>query len=129
MKSTKVLSLFLAVMILLSSLPFAGVTALAANAYPSISVDETKTVNISKGGDCAYFVFVPEESEMYAFYSSGDVDTYGYLYDEDMNELASNDDGGENLNFCVSYYLEAGKTYYFACKMLSSNQQVYLVLL
>ena len=88
-----------------------------------ISVDETVTVNIENGGDMIYYRFVPETSNMYMFVSmSNEFDTYGYLYDENFNELTSNDDGAGNSNFRVKYQLEAGVTYYFAARMYNSEQ-------
>jgi len=46
-------------------------------------------------------------------YSVGTVDTYGYLYDEKMVVLSSNDDGNEiDANFSIRYPVKAGKLYY-----------------
>ena len=44
-------------------------------------------------------------------YSTGSMDLYGYLLDGSGNELASNDDGGEDTNFRISHSVSAG-TYY-----------------
>ena len=88
---------------------------------PAISVGETKTVNIENGGDYCYFSFTPETDGNYIFSSNSDADTYGYLYDSDMNELYSNDDGGNGSNFSIRYDFEAGKTYIFGCRFYSSE--------
>ena len=44
-------------------------------------------------------------------YSTGSMDLYGRLLDDSGNELASNDDGGEDTNFRISRSVDAG-TYY-----------------
>ena len=38
-------------------------------------------------------------------------DTKAYLYDENGEEVAGNEDGGYDNNFLINYYFEAGKTY------------------
>lgn len=63
-----------------------------------------------------YYSFVPTETGNYTFYSLGNYDTVGALYDSNYKQLALNDDGGSGYNFSFTYYCEAGKTYYFAVK-------------
>ena len=77
--------------------------------------------DIPTGGTYAYFSFVPETSGTYIFSSSAETDTYGYAYDADMLQLASDDDSGENNNFSLSCVLTAGETYYFAARFYSSD--------
>ncbi|MGN0532237.1 MAG: leucine-rich repeat protein [Eubacterium sp.] len=89
---------------------------------PVINSGESQTVEINNGGDYYYVTFTPKSNGSCTFYSTGDYDTYGYLYDENMNELNSNDDGGENYNFSINYDLQAGRTYIFACRMLNSYE-------
>ena len=60
------------------------------------------------------YEFIPEKTGTYQFYSVGDEDTYGYLYDSEKKLMASANDGGDGLNFCIDGKLEAGKTYYLA---------------
>ena len=86
----------------------------------TITVGETKTAEIESGCS-AYFRFVPEETREYLFYSTGDSDTYGYLFDEDMNLLETDDESGENSNFKIVSELEAGKTYFWAAKFYYSS--------
>ncbi|MBQ3080758.1 MAG: leucine-rich repeat domain-containing protein [Clostridia bacterium] len=73
--------------------------------------------------------FVAPFSGEYAFYTTGDQDTEGYLYDADMNLLASDDDGGDLYNFSISYNLNAGqKVYASVCfYLLSESGTVSLV--
>lgn len=79
--------------------------------YPTLKMDEPQTADITEPGGYAYFAFTPSVSCTYIFYSETDEDTYGHLYDADMNELARDDDSGGSRNFCVAYDLVAGTTY------------------
>ncbi|MCD7769222.1 MAG: dockerin type I domain-containing protein, partial [Oscillospiraceae bacterium] len=78
--------------------------------------------NIQTAGEMAYFSFTPSAGGIYNFYSQEDgEDTYGYLFDSSYNLLTSNDDGGDNLNFRISYTLTAGETYYLVARYYSSD--------
>ena len=85
-----------------------------------MELNDTDTANITTGGQKACYKFTPEASGTYIFSASGDYDTYGYLYDSDLVELASNDDYNGS-NFSISYQLEAGKTYYLMVRMYYSD--------
>ena len=88
----------------------------------SIKVRETKNIEVV-AGEITYIRFVPEVSGKYTLKSHSEDDTCGYLFGEDKeNELASNDDGDDDSNFSVSYYLEAGRKYYWGAKYYSSNK-------
>jgi hypothetical protein len=71
------------------------------------------------GNDYQEYSFTPTRSGTYLFQTYGtDFDTLLYLYDNSMNQLAYNDDGGYYLNssslrHCslISYSLTAGSTY------------------
>ncbi|MBQ6348862.1 MAG: leucine-rich repeat protein [Clostridia bacterium] len=86
-----------------------------------LELDTPATVSISKGGQSAYFSFTPEETGYYAFSSSADSDTYGYLYDDRLREIAEDDDSGEGSNFKVMQQLTAGATYYFGARYYDSG--------
>lgn len=86
-----------------------------------LNLGETKNVSISQAGTCKYFSFVPERDGKYRLYSTGDFDTYGYVYDESWNNISSDDDGGIGNNFSVIYDFKAGKTYYFCVKLFDSS--------
>lgn len=88
---------------------------------PFIGLDTQTTAEISSQGKMVYFRFVPDETYEYVLYSVSDNDTYGYLYDGNMNMLKSDDDGGENTNFRLSYILQAGNTYVFAVRFFSTD--------
>lgn len=87
----------------------------------AIHADETLTAQISSPGGWVYYSFVPETGAEYRFYSTGNYDTYGYLYDADMQELYRDDDDGDGSNFLIECTLEAGATYYFGVRFYSSD--------
>ena len=88
---------------------------------PIIRVDETLNISVN-AGKITYVKFVPEVSGRYTFNSSSDQDTYGYLYDGNMDMLNSYDDSGDYNNFSLTYDLEAGKTYYWGAAFYSSDR-------
>lgn len=87
-----------------------------------LNLGETKNVSISQAGTYEYFSFVPESDGKYWLYSTGDVDTYGLIYNENWERIARDDDGGFGNNFSLTYDLESGKTYYFGVKLFDSLQ-------
>jgi len=101
-----------------------GNAALAAaipeNAMP-LTLDASAEANISSGGAYAYFSFTPTKDARYIFASTGDADTYGYLYNGSMEQLTADDDGGDNRNFKITYELNAGVQYYFGVRYYSSD--------
>ena len=86
-----------------------------------INLGETKTAML-KPSEKAYYKFIPEESGTYYFYSNISRDCYGYVYDSNMNQLISDDDGGYNANFKISYDFEAGQVYYLVARFYSSDE-------
>ena len=80
------------------------------------------SANITTGGESVYFVFTPEYTDRYTFYSrKTNGDPYCELFDSNMDRLTSNDDGAGNLNFSVTYTLEAGQLYLFRVHYLNSS--------
>jgi uncharacterized repeat protein (TIGR02543 family) len=59
-----------------------------------------------------YYYFIAQETGWHQIYSSGDYDTYIELFDENFVYLAYDDDGGQDYNFNLKYYFEAGQKYY-----------------
>ena len=93
---------------------------------PEIHLGDTKQVNVAFGGQLVYYTFTPDSTGYYMFTSSKNasyekVDTYGYLYDSNMDILESDDDGSGDLDFRIVYRFIAGRTYYLCCKCYSSN--------
>ena len=66
-----------------------------------ITVGSVVQANITENGGYVYFSFVPDETSTYRFYSLSGEDTYGYLYDADMNMIISDDDSGDGNNFAI----------------------------
>lgn len=98
-----------------------GKTDLEFN-YPMIKIDNLTNVNIEDEGEYSYFYFIPDQSGNYSVESFGDYDTYGYLFDENMNELESNDDGCYDGNFRLDAELEAGEVYIIGCRMYDTSE-------
>lgn len=65
--------------------------------------------------------FTPTVSGTYLFYTTGTVDTCGYLYDTDWNQLAYNDDGGSGTNFRITYSMHAGQQYWVGVRYYGSS--------
>ena len=84
------------------------------DSYVDIQPGETKSTGKLYSDHIAYFRFIPAEDMIVSFYSKAwDVETQGYVFDADLNELSYNEWGGEGLNFKITYPLTAGNTYYF----------------
>lgn len=85
--------------------------AISLENLPSISGNETQNVIIEDTDVSKYFKFTPSQSGSLTFYSTGSRDTLGRLLDSDMTELAYNDDNEEDMNFRISYNVNARETY------------------
>lgn len=80
--------------------------------YPIITTTESKNVVANQNHPYVYYRFIPDEDGEYSFYSyDNDYDTYGCILDSNMEELAFDDDGGDENNFKVKCFLKAGVTY------------------
>ncbi len=88
----------------------------------STSTQTTTVVDIKTGGEYKCFKFTPSATATYVFESTGEFDTYGYLYDSSGVQIQSNDDGGESRNFKLTYQLTSGTTYYFRTRFYSASQ-------
>jgi len=89
---------------------------------PSIRVGEEMHTVIIPGEEPEQYCFVPEQSGIYHFYSIGAEDTYGYLYDEEMNLLAEDNDSGTDLNFLIVAELQEGMTYYLCSDLFMEGE-------
>lgn len=85
--------------------------AISLENLPSISGNETQNVIIEDTNVSKCFKFTPSQSGSLTFYSTGSRDTCGRLLDSDMTELAYNDDNEEDMNFRISYNVNARETY------------------
>ncbi len=90
----------------------------------SIYIESTPEYNISINGTNEQIIaFVPLANRSITFTSISDLDLFGTLYDENHNVLISSDDISDtDLDFFLTYNLQAGKVYYLAVKgnMLST---------
>lgn len=121
---TKLFSLIIVLTMLVSIMPFSEIVAYAAdNSYETIALDEEKKVTLN--GDTVtekIFAFTPSESGEYAFYSyDSQYDTYGYICDENGQELEYNDDYGATSQFCVHYEMTAGTTYLLKAEFYNTD--------
>lgn len=91
-------------------------------AHTALQLNVPTTADITGGGSLAYYSFTPTESGTYTFESLSDSDTYGHLYDDEMNEITRNDDDGEDSNFKITYQLDANTTYIFGARYYSTSE-------
>ena len=89
--------------------------------FAEVPMDQTAEVVIDEGGESEFFTFIPEESGVYEICSTGEGDTYGYLYGKDFSEILKDDEGGEDSNFCLRFRAEAGEPYLIRAKYWSSR--------
>ena len=93
--------------------------------YQALVLEQQATVTVDETNREAYFSFTPETSAIYIFRSiNGEfLDPKVDLYEDALgqNHLAYNDDGS-NLNFQLSYSMEAGTTYYFQISHWNDSQ-------
>ena len=94
----------------------------------TITLGETLNVEVV-GKNTEKIAFTPEYTHQYIFRSTGTGDTYGYIYDANGNQLASDDDSGGSGQFKITYTLNAGETYYLGVKWFSSSTGTIPVLL
>jgi len=89
-----------------------------------IGVNENSITTVNRRlqeGDMDYFLLVPVRSGRVIIETTGRIDTYMELYDEDEEMLDENDDGGQNYNARIRYNVEAGRHYIVLVRGYSSN--------
>lgn len=94
----------------------------------SVSLDEAKTVDLLEGQNTVKFVFTPDETAEYVFYSTDGSDAYVELSQESYGWLASNSGDGNGDNFKVAYELQQGETYFYVCNMPNDAESLSVVL-
>ncbi len=93
--------------------------------YITLDTPAPVTVTVARG--TTNYLFVPETSGTYVFYSVGTGDTHGYIYNMDGVCLDADDDGGGNGQFRIVYYMEAGVTYELRGGFFSNHTGSYTV--
>ncbi|MBQ8015566.1 MAG: leucine-rich repeat protein [Clostridia bacterium] len=97
----------------------AVVEMLSTNSTVDYTINANETLNINvQSSSITYIKFVPETDGFYTFQSISNSDTIGYIYDENFDQIAYNDDYSDS-NFYISYFLTAGKTYYLGARYYS----------
>ncbi len=87
-----------------------------------LELDVQTEALIEHNGQSVLFSFTPSETGTYTIVSKAkgsQRDTCVTLYNSDREELAYNDDGPKDVNFSLTYTLEAGETYYYLVSWLS----------
>lgn len=85
----------------------------------SIKIGDTKSFYLY-GRTYFNYDFIPLVSGNINAYTTGSVDTYGYLYQND-SQIISNDDAGGGINFSYTYNVTAGVKYTIKVRGYSSN--------
>ena len=76
-----------------------------------LAIGSSQSGVIETGGDVDYFRLDITEATAALFFTTGDFDTYGSLYDESGVHLVSNRYGGDGGNFRIAYDLDPGVYY------------------
>ena len=84
------------------------VVAADARPVPHLALGRTAQGRIESGDEADLFVLAWGQPASVAIYTTGSLDTVGSLLDEAENELASDDDGGDGLNFHIEGERAAG---------------------
>ncbi len=90
---------------------------------PETNGNETDSVSISDGKKY-YLSFTPSVNGTITFYSTGNKDTYGYLYklqNDKLTFITGDDEGGEKNNFKIVCKIDAGTEYILCLKYYSDS--------
>ena len=97
-------------------IPYTGTGVVSINSQTEVSVVSKSSSNK------VYYAFVPLSDGTITLYTTGSLDTYGYLYDSNKKQLKTNDDDGDGNNFKITYNVTAGTLYYVSpCGYSSSG--------
>jgi hypothetical protein len=95
------------------------------NAAAPVYSNITMHGNIDYSGDIDCFIFTPAHSGEYIIKTTGSIDTYGYIFDSNKNEIKKDDDSGSGFNFLISYNMQAGEVYYIKVRQYNSGTGEY----
>lgn len=84
--------------------------------------DDVSFIDYVSEGEWVSYTISPSESGTWTFTSDTYFDTYAELYDADENQIAFDDDSGEESNFLIVFDLVAGETYTIRVKWLNENR-------
>ena len=88
----------------------------------ALELDQEIASAINVGGDVDYYTFNTQAEGEYQINTTGDTDTYCHLEDENGQELATNDDGGEGLNCELIEELQANTRYFVKVRGFSETR-------
>ncbi len=127
----KVLLVFLAIAIALSCLSL-PISAFALTRPIELNVRTTN--HLDGDGDLNWYTFTPEKSGTYSFLSYNAYASEAYLFIKEKGEGSNRrvykqlaysqgdpnyqEHGNNHIQFCLTYHLDAGVTYYYACGWL-----------
>ena len=88
-------------------------TVTGDGAIPELELDTAYEITYDTEISGTIFQFTPDVSGNYFFTATGDERTFGNIYNDKGNSLYYVTDGGSGYNFGLTYYLEAGETYFY----------------
>lgn len=106
----RILAIVLCMVMVLLSLP---IMQTSAYTYERIYENIAQYFSLSATDSVEKFLFTPQESGYYKFFTISNEDTYVYCLDKDGNEVAFDDDNGYYSNCSCVVYLEKDKDYDF----------------
>ena len=98
-----------------------GVTFTEPTVVTETIVDNVSFTDYIGAGETKSYTITPTEDGVWSFTSFANDDTRAYLYDAEGSTLASDDDGGYNNNFRITYELKKGETYIITVRWYDSN--------
>lgn len=103
--------------------------------FPEVFVGENSIEILEKDGEgndnpdsYNLFKFVAPVSGMAHFYTQGDADTYGQLFNESMESISGCEDDYYNSNFNIDYSVTQGDTYYIGARQYGGREIGYYTL-
>ncbi len=99
-------------------------TLLRNDSVQMLELDVPAEATIEHRGGSVCFSFTPTQTGTYTIVSRAkgtETDTCVTLYNSNWEELAYNDDGPKDVNFSLTYMLEADETYYYMASWLSDS--------
>lgn len=89
----------------------------------AILTEPTQTIitptNLTLQNDTVWLSFIPKCDGYYTFTTTGTMDSYLTLYDDNYNKFTFDNDDGVNYNGLIEIYLVGGQTYYLNVRQYS----------
>lgn len=92
----------------------------------TVYINSRKSGKIEAIHDVDYFKYVADKTGDVVFYTSGSLDTIGFLLDENKKQIGYSDEGNvSGNNFAIKYNVQSGKTYYIKVSAFSTHTGSY----